>query len=406
MMVRLLLIPPVLMLCLGLVNVARGDTFSEAAAQFEADLAADLASKQAELDSLKSSSAAQAADILALQSAIAALEARLALLEGNEPPPPEPEPTPTPGGIVKVAPAICLDTYSNIVTVTDGTINSYSYNPPPDTALDFRGVRVEFQPPVNGWNPSGSDNVCLVGGQWIGQADRSMEWQQNKKTWDGSAVRVAHLVGQFIYENVQIDNSHDGIMLPRTPDLPDTAEGIVRGSIVLYNRDDCIESDGQAAVTVDDSYFECNMFFSMRNKNTGGKNGSHSHLVVRNSLIYLKCMPDDRTSVAQCPGSQDAVGQLLKLGASSEGLPIHFKDVIIRVDSVSKNGSSAMAFNQYGNATYDNVTVVWLGDGPWPGPDMPAGVTVTTDMSVWNDNRNAWFAAHGCDPTGHNCFGT
>ena len=34
----------------------------------------------------------------------------------------------------------------------------------------------------------------------------------------------------------------------------------------------------------------------------------------------------------------------------------------------------------------ENVTVVWLGDGTFPGT-VPPGVTVTTDLSVWEQAR-------------------
>ena len=42
-----------------------------------------------------------------------------------------------------------------------------------------------------------------------------------------------------------------------------------------------------------------------------------------------------------------------------------------------------------------NVTVAWLGPGPFPG-NVPAGVTVTTDRSVWDTARARWLARHGC----------
>jgi len=327
-----------------------------------------------------------------------------AALERSEP---HPLPfAPPRGDFVQVAEPICLDTYPNITDVPDGLRTGYTGNPATDTALDFRGVTVEFNPPLNGWNPSGSKNVCVVGGEWIGQAPRTLTWRQSKDEWDGSAIRVAHLVTTFTWENVFIDNSHDGIMLPRTPDVPDTAEGIVRGSIVRYNRDDCIESDGGAAVTVDDSFFECNMFFSMRNSNTGGKDGSQSHVIVRNSLIHMMCMPDDRADGGHCPNvtPTSAVAQIWKLGKNSTALPIEMHDSIILVDAASKNGAGRMWLNQYGNNTYDNVTIVWMGGGPWPGPDKPPGVAVTDDIRVWNKARDEWFVAHNCDTGGYNCF--
>jgi hypothetical protein len=38
--------------------------------------------------------------------------------------------------------------------------------------------------------------------------------------------------------------------------------------------------------------------------------------------------------------------------------------------------------------------MVWLGDGPFPGPPLPSCFTVTTDRTVWDDAVAAWKARH------------
>jgi hypothetical protein len=36
-----------------------------------------------------------------------------------------------------------------------------------------------------------------------------------------------------------------------------------------------------------------------------------------------------------------------------------------------------------------HVTLVWLGEGPYPQP-LPPGVTLTRDPRVWEEAREAW----------------
>jgi hypothetical protein len=46
-------------------------------------------------------------------------------------------------------------------------------------------------------------------------------------------------------------------------------------------------------------------------------------------------------------------------------------------------------------ATFENVTLVWLGPGRYPGSLPAAGLTVTRDRRVWDRAKADWLARHG-----------
>jgi hypothetical protein len=48
-----------------------------------------------------------------------------------------------------------------------------------------------------------------------------------------------------------------------------------------------------------------------------------------------------------------------------------------------------------GDGVYENVTLVWLSEGTYPGRLPPSGVTVTRDRRVWDEARARWLARHG-----------
>jgi len=306
-------------------------------------------------------------------------------------------------GFVMVAKPQCLSTMPKTQTVPAGVKTGYSGNPAPNTAVDMRGVTVKFAPPgESGWVVSGSDNVCVVGGKFVGQSSKSITWQQSKKNYDGSAIRVNNLKGTFTWENVFFDNSHDGIMLPRSPSkTPNSARGVVRGVYLKYTRDDCFENDSSTTVVADDALMECHMFFSARNNGDVSDAGAGSSATIRNVLVHMTCKPDNRSDKS-C-GPTDSHGQIWKLGSSSAKYKIHVEDSIFMVESLSRNGAKTMRLNMNGNITYKNVTVVWGGQGSWPGPDKPPGITFTKDRSIWDAARAEWLAKHGCDAQGNAC---
>lgn len=302
-------------------------------------------------------------------------------------------------GFVKVAQAQCLD-MPNRIEGPAGVIKGYANNPGPNTVVDMRRTELHFAPPgESGWIVKNSDNVCVHGGKYVGQAPRDWGWHQYKTTFDGSGIRVNRLKGIFTWENVILDNSHDGIMLPRSNETPNSAKGVVRSTWLNYTRDDCIENDGATTMVIEDVLMECHMLFSARSGSTGDA-GAGSSATIKNVLVHMSCKPDPRTDkhgAVSCGNSTESIGGFWKLGGTSAEYEIHVQDSIILVDHYSRNGRNAYRLNGNGNITYDNVTIVWAGPGEWPGPDMPPGVTITKDRRLWESAEAEWLAQHGCD---------
>lgn len=149
--------------------------------------------------------------------------------------------------------------------------------------------------------------------------------------------------------------------------------------MVLHNRDDCIETDGSTSVYVEDTYFECNTFFSA----TGGT-GAGREFVMKNSLVQMKCMPDCRTKKTPCAGfsPRSATAQLWK--GIDPAMKLHIESSIIYQEDRTKNGLSGHLLKRNASTTFKNVIVIWGGAGAWPGPDKPPGVTITKDKTIWH----------------------
>jgi hypothetical protein len=125
---------------------------------------------------------------------------------------------------------------------------------------------------------------------------------------------------------------------------------------------------------------------------------------VSDSLFHLGCMPDERAKAVRssCPpspsGQKQSTGGIFKLSVCWG--PVHFKNVIFRVDATGANGAANLHFP---TGTYENVTIVWLGPGHYPGRLPDQGVDVTEDVAVWDEARDRWLAVHDCELAQSKC---
>jgi hypothetical protein len=100
-----------------------------------------------------------------------------------------------------------------------------------------------------------------------------------------------------------------------------------------------------------------------------------------------------------------ANGPVWKMDTTSSGHrpPFHgdasrftVRNVIVRMDldnheAPCKPGNVG---RDWPAATYDNVTFVWTAAAPYPGT-LPAGVQMTTDVSVFENAKTDWMICHG-----------
>lgn len=178
--------------------------------------------------------------------------------------------------------------------------------------------------------------------------------------------------------------------------------------------DDCLEvegsssdPDGPVSVAINNSYFECFTGVAERppGSTTTQEGTGAQWFTMENSLMWIKPRPlgpsyCDSTSVSQgrCATTGDP-----ELWTGSYGIwkwsnqaaaRVAVRNTIFRLDMPSYSSCSSQ---RWPAGSYDNVTVVWTGAGSYRSAGsctntLPSGVTLTTDVSVWDDAVAAWEA--------------
>ena len=268
--------------------------------------------------------------------------------------------------------------------------------PAPDETFDARRTTSTAFPfatlyPFSFGKSRPARHLCLLGGLVEGQQDRGLTWAQVKAQYDGAAVRIA-ADDWYVVDGLRAENVEDGID-PRGREgvYPKGGDGFVlRDLYFQYIRDDCVENDDIAGGVIADSLFDgCNTGISERptkgNPQLRHPAPASETLTLSHVLLRLQPMPGPRGHTAATLGH----GELFKW--SSVGNRLVLRDSIFLVEKKPNGGRSD--FPKGTRAT--NVTVVWLGTGPFPGT-VPPGVTVTSDRSVWDCARADWLRRHGC----------
>ena len=283
-------------------------------------------------------------------------------------------------------------------TVLSGAYDrQYRVNAPPaDTTFDARNATSTAFPfstlyPLSFGRSRPARRLCLVGGLVVGQQARELTWDQVKARHDGAGARIA-ADGWYVVDGLRVENVEDGIdPRGREGEFPKGGDGFVlRNLYFRYIRDDCVENDDIAGGLIEDSLFDgCNTGISER-PTQGSSQLRHpaprgEALTLRRVLLRLQAMPGPRGHDATTLGH----GELFKW--SRVGNRLVLRDSIFLVEARPNGGRSD--FPDGTLAT--NVTVVWLGAGPFPGR-VPPGVTVTRDRSVWDQARERWLRRHGC----------
>lgn len=292
----------------------------------------------------------------------------------------------------------CLDRPANQITVVSPGLHTeeFDVSPPSDNhTYDMRGAEFTNFPPEK--PVAVRDRLrgaCIVGPRVVGQQSRDLTWQEVKDCCDGDGVRFvignAASVGRVIGEGLWMDNVHDGFEPVRYSNA--AAMGYswtLRHSYFRYVRDDVVENDACHPGEVVDVLVD-NSFTFISSRPTGGNHISTGAVApvikVRDSLIHV--------------GSDDLAGRPWKWpGSLSSCMPTPVLDVRNTVFRIDREARSRM---DWPDGTFENVTVVWLGGGDFPVP-LPAGVSITDDISLWDAARANWLQRHGCDPNGDSC---
>jgi hypothetical protein len=159
------------------------------------------------------------------------------------------------------------------------------------------------------------------------------------------------------------------------------------GAYGTWLRDDAV-SNAHAALTVRDCFFETYMGISWRN--TGGGSGTPFRLVVADSVFHIRPMPCESGAREEWIRNGQGSGSFLKYdGFRGKGGTV--RDTVVRVDLLNRDLGASERWPA--DLTYENVTVVWTGPGAYL--PVPRGVTVTTDLAVYDRAKEAVLSRNG-----------
>jgi hypothetical protein len=197
-----------------------------------------------------------------------------------------------------------------------------------------------------------------------------------------------------VWDGVRVRNTHDGIGL--YGDFP-SGPGIcyIRNCWLRDIHDDAIENDDWHELHVMDTLVEGTYtFLSCQNHGLDGARPDHE-ITVENSVVRLRPYPGGYKT-----RSTDSVhGQIYKAQDNAPGL--FLRNVVIASERFrDPSGDGPRLPERRGRIVdhYEDVTLVWLGPGAYPG-NVPAGCRLSTDPGVYEDAVTEWKARHGvADP--------
>jgi hypothetical protein len=175
-------------------------------------------------------------------------------------------------------------------------------------------------------------------------------------------------------------------------------------------RDDCLENEDRPHnVVIRNSLLDgCFTAFAERPKGAGGavRNGSGPQFLrVIDSLVWVKPMPlgrnycsaalvrEGRCKRTSRPGVWLGAYGIWKWSRAAASR-VTVRNTVFRLDMPSY---SSHAPHEWPRGTYENVTLVWTGRGPYASAGgwrnvVPKGVRVTKDIRVWRRAKSRWRA--------------
>jgi len=306
------------------------------------------------------------------------------------------------------------------VTLSGSQSAQYSANATNET-WDFTGAVWDLNVP----NPIGYPIVsnawtkgCIIGAQVNGNIAHTGACSTRDEWWSG--IGCTHYSSE-VYRITLADVANNWLLIRdensvNDEDLYDPNHVRDDSSMYLdhvhgnYGRDDCIENEGAGLperpgnVYINNSLFEnCFVFLAERPPgSTTASNGTGNTTVkIENSLIELS---PSRLGSNFCDETKVTQGRCIVDGTAWQGLYGVWKwsdaaasNVIVRntIFKVDMPSYSSCQGNVWPDGTYENVTFVWTGPGSWDTAGgctntLPAGVTLTTDTSVWTNAVADW----------------
>ncbi|MGY1620125.1 hypothetical protein ACI797_25585 [Geodermatophilus sp. SYSU D00691] len=213
--------------------------------------------------------------------------------------------------------------------------------------------------------------------------------QVDNRNQDGDARMWIRPDGWAVWDGVRVRNTHDGIGV-----YGDFAQGsgtcIVRNCWLSDVHDDAFENDDWHGLHVLDTLVEGTYtFLSCQNHGLDGARPRHG-VTVEHSVVRLRPFPGGYKT-----RSTDAVhGQIYK--SQENGPALVLRHVVIAAERFRDPDDGPRLPERTGQVQdrYEDVTLVWLGPGGYPG-NVPAGCRVTTDRAVYDRAVASWKSRHG-----------
>jgi len=277
--------------------------------------------------------------------------------------------------------------------------NCIQLNPWPDPE-EFGHKSVENYPKCQNTYPLSikgtSTNFLVTRAHVIGDFDPIAPWHVWKGIADGDGLRVEG-TKQVNIKDVVIENMEDGFA-PRTQE-DDEKDVNFRISQTAFFRihDDIVENDAVKNLEMYDIFGEGHSFYSAR-----GNANPDAKVSIKKAVVELMLLPhqgrisgqtgDYRFNTEGGYPFPDGLGngQLLKLESQGKSGQMHIADSVFLINRASTSSMSAMSFEPKNGVTYENVTIVWLGEGEYPFA-APPGVTITRDRSMFDRAKADFF---------------
>ena len=226
---------------------------------------------------------------------------------------------------------------------------------------------------------NGSD-MHWVGGDLIGSLPEDSSWDEWHSSWGIYVKNVPNAV----IEGVRVHGVGDGIRF-----RDHTENWVLRNCYFSQTGDDAVENDSLYSGLVDDCLFDGTYVgFSARlsASDEGQFDGSDKVWTIQNTLMWLR--PQEGVYKGDSPGH----GGFFKWDKDGYGPKLVLRNNIFRVDQLPNHNT--LTLNPEGKVIEsENNIIVWLGKGDYPEP-IPEGWTLTTDIRVWEEARDAWLARH------------
>jgi hypothetical protein len=257
---------------------------------------------------------------------------------------------------------------------------------------------------------------CVVGGSFTGRIPRTATrdvWYNGiggSKVGNGDVYRQTLTPGDtnYLYVKDAFASDHEDAYDPNgTASAQMVTLDHVRAE---YMRDDCYENEGSvvASTTITNTLFDgCFTAFAERPSGASTvQNGTGAaSFTVQDSLVYAIPQPlgpqycsSTGVTRGRCKATARSDVWLGSYGiwkwSTKAASHVTVRNTIFRLDMPSY---SSCASQRWPAGTYENVTLVWTGAQPYATAGdctnvLPAGVTLTRDVKVWNDAKAAWLA--------------